>query len=697
MTIDAGPDSARRGLLFGSALTVAGAASTMAERASSGQTPRFAYVGCRTTKERNARGEGIGVHRIDPATGRWSHVQLVRDLVNPSFLAFDRAQRFLYAVHGDMSDISAFRVDPNSGELTFLNRQSTGGRNPVHLTPDESNRFVIVANYATGTMAILPRNSDGSLGAVRLLETLPGEPGPNRTEQTSSHPHEVAWNPQRQFLIVPDKGLDRVFTFRFDPEVGKVVPSSPGFVELRPGAGPRHIAFHPSAPFAFIAQELDSSVGAFAFDSETGTLTPIQVLPSTPETFTGANTAADIEIHPSGRFLFVSNRGHDSIATFAVDAATGRLTPVTWTLSEGRGPRFFTLDAPGGTSTPPTKTATPSCPFPSTCRRVGSAATVTSSRRAVRSASCSQTSDSGRAEAMKLGFVGLGQMGRPIAHNLLKSGAELVVNGRTDRLFAEFRDKGARGTTDPADLAEVDALFLCLPNTEVVQTFLLGEGGLAERLHKGQTVVDLSTIAYGATVEISRALDTKGIAFLDAPISGMEARAIDGTLTVMCGGERAVFDGVRPLLDLIGSKILYMGPAGSGQLTKLINQLLFDINAAALGEVLPMAVKMVLDPDLVGEVVNSGTGRSYASEFFIPRILRGHFSDGYPMAHAYKDLVSGIELGANHRVPMPVLAAATATYQAALLQGHGENDKGAMVRVFEQLLGVEFRSKATQS
>ena len=120
-----------------------------------------------------------------------------------------------------------------------------------------------------------------------------------------------------------------------------------------------------------------------------------------------------------------------------------------------------------------------------------------------------------------------------------------------------------------------------------------------------------------------------------------------------------------------------MGPAGSGQLTKLINQLLFDINAAALGEILPMAVKMGLDPDLVGEVVNSGTGRSYASEFFMPRILRGHFCDGYPMAHAYKDLVSGAELGANHCIPMPVLAAATATYQTALLKGHGEKDKGA--------------------
>ena len=168
----------------------------------------------------------------------------------------------------------------------------------------------------------------------------------------------------------------------------------------------------------------------------------------------------------------------------------------------------------------------------------------------------------------------------------------------------------------------------------------------------------------------------------------MEARAVEGTLTVMCGGERAVFDRVKPFLDRIGNKILYMGPTGSGQLTKLINQLLFDINAAALGEILPMAAKMGLDPDLVGEVVNSGTGRSYASEFFIPRILRGHFGDGYPMGHAYKDLVSGAELGANHGIPMPVLAAATATYQTALLAGTARRTRAAWSCVFEELLGV---------
>jgi len=287
-------------------------------------------------------------------------------------------------------------------------------------------------------------------------------------------------------------------------------------------------------------------------------------------------------------------------------------------------------------------------------------------------------------------------MGKPIALNLFKSGAQLIVNNRTAQAFPDFQSRGVATTTDPSALAEADIVFFCLPDGKVVRDFLLGANGLAAQLNQGQIVVDLSTITYAETTEIAAALKGRGARFMDAPISGMEARAIEGTLTVMCGGERDAFDTVKPYLDCIGSKILYMGPEGSGQLTKLINQLLFDINAATLGEILPMAVKMGLDPDLVGEVINSGTGRSYASEFFISRILKGHFSEGYPMKKAYKDLVNGAELGANLCIPMPVLGAATATYQMALLRGHGDKDKGGMVRVFEELLGAEFRSKSAQ-
>ena len=333
------PDIGRRAILGGMALLAQGVASVRPATAGE-RSAMFAYVGCRTTRERNARGEGLRVFQIDPSTAAWTPVQLVTGLDNPSFLAFDRQQRFLYAVHGDLSDVSAFRIAPDTGTLTLLNRQSTGGRNPVHLVPDPDSRALIIANYATGTVALLPRAENGSLGPVQQLEALPGSPGPNKVDQTASHPHEIAYDRQLRFMLVPDKGLDRIFTVRLDPAQNRlaIVGSL---------AGPRHAVFHPSAPFVFVAHELDASVGAYRYDAETGALAALQVIPSVPDTFTGANTAAEIDISADGRFVFVSNRGHDSIGTFAVDPANGRLTPVDWASSEGQGPRFVTLDPSG--------------------------------------------------------------------------------------------------------------------------------------------------------------------------------------------------------------------------------------------------------------------------------------------------------------------------------------------------------------
>ena len=296
---------------------------------------------------------------------------------------------------------------------------------------------------------------------------------------------------------------------------------------------------------------------------------------------------------------------------------------------------------------------------------------------------------------MKIGFIGLGQMGKPMAMNLLKSGHAVTVCNRSASSFDEFRTKGATATTKPRDLADADVVFLCVPSGKAVKEVLLeGDGCLLPVSKAGQIVVDTSTVTYAETLEIAAACRARGVVFLDAPVSGMEKRAIEGTLTVMCGGECDAFETVKPLFELIGNKILHVGKLGSGQLIKLINQILFDMNAAALAEVLPMSVKMGLDPALVAEVVNSGTGRSYASEFFLSRILRGHFSDGYLMKHAYKDLISGAQISAELGIPMPVLAAATVTYQMALLRGHGDKDKGGMVRVFEELLGVEYRGEA---
>ena len=298
----------------------------------------------------------------------------------------------------------------------------------------------------------------------------------------------------------------------------------------------------------------------------------------------------------------------------------------------------------------------------------------------------------------RIALLGLGAMGHPIARNLAaKRGSEaetiVAVDADPARL-AGLDAPGLVATTDPGAIAGAALLFLCLPNGDVVEAALFGPGGVAERLAPGAVVVDLSTIAHAQALAIGRALEAAGRSFVDAPVSGAPAGAEAGTLTIMCGGAAGTVAQVRPLLERIGTSILHMGPVGSGQLTKTINNVLYDINIAALAEVLPMAVALGLDPDQVAQVVTTGTSRSYAAQFFVPRILQGRFDEGYPMGAAYKDLVAAAAIAAENGFPMPVTAAATVTYQTALRQGHGDRDKGAMVLPFEALLGVRVRSRS---
>lgn len=301
----------------------------------------FAYVGARTTRERNARGDGLNVYRLPVGPGAWAHVQRLGDLVNPSFLAFDRSRRYLYAVHGDRSEISAFAIDRATGRLAPLGGQSTAGRNPVHLAVDPTNRFVVVANHLTSTLALLPRNDDGTLGAVRQLVSLEGAVGPHRIEQPFAKPHQVEFDPSGRFIAVPDKGLDGIFVHRLDAAAGRLEQVS--FVAAREGAGPRHIAFHPDGRHAYVINELDSTVAAYRFDAAAGRLAPFQIVSALPDTFTGNSRAAELAVTADGRFVLASNRGFDSIAVFAVDGASGRLSPVGWQASGGSTPRFFAL------------------------------------------------------------------------------------------------------------------------------------------------------------------------------------------------------------------------------------------------------------------------------------------------------------------------------------------------------------------
>lgn len=305
----------------------------------------YAYVGSRTTRERNARGDGISVYKVDQQTGSLELVQLVKDLINPSYLALSRDGQFLYTVHGDESEVSSFKVDRATGQLQFLNKQSTQGKNPVHLALDPTGRYLVVTNHIGSSLAVLPVASDGSLGALSQLVTLSGPIGPHRIEQKQAKPHFNPFDPSGKFIVVPDKGLDRVFSFRF--EGGVLAPAPVPFVATREGSGPRHLAFHPTKPLAYVVNELDSTVTTYRVKPDTAALEPLQVMSALPATFTGNSRAAGIAIDQAGRTLYSSNRGHDSIAVFRIDQTSGMLEFAGADSSQGRTPRFFTLSPNG--------------------------------------------------------------------------------------------------------------------------------------------------------------------------------------------------------------------------------------------------------------------------------------------------------------------------------------------------------------
>jgi len=327
-------------------LSVAGIGAAACVEGLAAQAARsFMYVGSFTAPDRG-NGDGISVYQRT-GTGHWMQIQLVKDLENPSFLVTDRQGRYLYAVHGDGDFASAYRIDPATGRLALIAHQATGGKNGVHLTIDASGKALVVANYASGTLAVLPINADGSLAALSDLATLPGMPGPHRIQQPSSYPHHCPFDPTGKFIVVPDKGLDKVFVFRLDAAAGKLTPNDPPWVTTRAGAGPRHVDFHRTRPYAYVLNELDSSMTTYQFDSGRGELKPIQIIPTIPDTYTGNNTAAEIAVARSGRFVYASNRGHNSIVIFGIDAASGRLKPVGWEPTQGLTPRYFGLDPAG--------------------------------------------------------------------------------------------------------------------------------------------------------------------------------------------------------------------------------------------------------------------------------------------------------------------------------------------------------------
>jgi len=310
--------------------------------------PRIhAYVGCRTTRERNARGEGIGIYEIDSTSGRWALIDVCSTLDNPSFLALNARQDRLYAVHGDGSQVSGYRIDPASGRLSMLSTQSCEGLNPVHLALSRDGASLVVANYATGTAARLPLGGDGQVLPVSSVVPLPGVPGPHRTEQAGAHPHQISryatTRCDSDWHIVPDKGLDTVFAVRW---MGSGEPIVLGH-RCREGSGPRHAAFHPMLPIVYVANELDSTVTTWRFDVLSGELEPLDTVSTIPRRAHSVTRAAGIVIDPYGRHLYVSNRGHDSIVTFRLDDASGLPNAPRWIDAQGDFPRFICLGPSG--------------------------------------------------------------------------------------------------------------------------------------------------------------------------------------------------------------------------------------------------------------------------------------------------------------------------------------------------------------
>jgi 6-phosphogluconolactonase len=303
----------------------------------------FAYVGGYTTTDRDGRGDGINVYRVDEASGTWTHLQKLGGLENPALFTLTRDGTRLYCVHGGRNLMSAFAVDRQTGALTLLNQVDCKGNNPVDSALDPTERFLVIANYGTGAVAVMPIDGDGRLQPVSQLIQLPGTPGPDPKQQASSHPHAVIFDPAGQFVIVPDKGFDCTFFFRFQD--GRLTPTEQGLISSAPGAAPRHTAFHPALPVLYVNNELDSTVTVFNWSA--GRATERQVISTVPEGQGGHNTTAETAASACGRFLYVSNRGQDSVVRFVVESGTGRLSYADAVATGGKRPRFFTLGPDG--------------------------------------------------------------------------------------------------------------------------------------------------------------------------------------------------------------------------------------------------------------------------------------------------------------------------------------------------------------
>jgi 6-phosphogluconolactonase len=315
------------------------------------------YIGTYTRRESfvDGKAEGIYIYHLDLSSGELTYAATVAGAgtANPSFLILGPDRNCLYAVNefykseSPNGTMSAFAIDPVTGHLSYLNQQSTHGLAPCYTSIDPAGRYCLVANYETGNICVLPIRKDGGLGEATDIVQFSGS-GPSPERQEGPHAHMVVPSPDGNFILAVDLGADRLMAFCLDRERGTLSPADPPWTQLPPGTGPRHLAFHPHRPLAYVISELQSTVTVCRYLEHQGTFEALQTISTLPDDFTGQNLGGEIMIAPSGRFVYASNRGHNSLAIYAVDPETGQLSVVGHESTQGTGPRAFIID-PSGT------------------------------------------------------------------------------------------------------------------------------------------------------------------------------------------------------------------------------------------------------------------------------------------------------------------------------------------------------------
>jgi 6-phosphogluconolactonase len=321
-------------------------ASRAADTAPAGEY--FVYFGTYTAQI----SKGIYAWRFQPSSGKLTAIGPVAEAPNPSFLALSPDQRYLYAVNWKGSEtvkgetVSAYAVDRHTGRLTFLNKAQTRGEMPTHLAVDRTGRMLMAVNYGSGSVVGFAIGKDGRLSEATSFDQHQGSSAV-KGRQDGPHAHAVVLSPDNRFAFVADLGLDEVFSYRLDLSQASFAPNDPPFIKVSPGSGPRHLAFHPNGKLLYANNEINSTVTVFSYDARAGALKEVQTVSTLPRDFHGTNSTAEIQTDTAGRFLYVSNRGRDSIAVFAIDPVKGTLAAVEHVSTQGRTPRNFSLDPTG--------------------------------------------------------------------------------------------------------------------------------------------------------------------------------------------------------------------------------------------------------------------------------------------------------------------------------------------------------------